>query len=91
MAWEAVININNDYEGKDYNPDGWNPYPEVIPPNKDFKLHTVSHWLVQNEAGQMRSMSFFHDYGPDGWCEEWKHPEFGVIAFRKLPETFKKK
>jgi len=88
MAWEAVININDDY--KEYDPDGWNPYPEVILPNKDFKLHYVTHWLVQNEAGQMRSMCFIHDYRPDGWYMDWKHPEFGVIAFRKLPEAFEK-
>jgi len=73
-----------------FNPDGWNPYPEIIPPNKGFKPNHVSHWLVQNEAGQMRSMSFMYDLRSDGWHFEWKHPEFGVIAFRKLPEPYKK-
>lgn len=73
-----------------FDPDSWNPYPEVTPPNISGNYHDTSHWLVQNKAGQMRSMSFFQDYGPEGCAKEWKHPEFGVIAFRKLPEAFKK-
>lgn len=49
----------------------WLPYPENIPKDN-------SHWLVVNNKGQMRSMTF-----KDG---EWKHPEFNVVAYRELPE-----
>lgn len=74
-----------------YDPYGWNPYPELTPPNDELNnSQDVTHWLVQNEAGQMRSMTFSYKTGTDERYEGWKHPEFGVIAFRKLPETFKK-
>lgn len=43
MPCEAVWNITDDSMSQVYDPNGWNPYPEVIPPNKDFKLHHISH------------------------------------------------
>lgn len=36
------------------------------------------HYLVHNKDGQMRSMTYENN--------AWKHPEFGIIAFRELPE-----
>lgn len=70
-----------------FDPDGWNPYPEITPDH--IISFGISHWLVQNQEGQMRSMTYCHDYAvkdPYGW----KHPEFRVTAFRKLPEEFKR-
>lgn len=93
---EPVLNIILDITDDDFeiipvfDPDGWNPYPEVIPPINSGNDNDTSHWLVQNKAGQMRSMTFYQEYGPERCVKEWKHPEFGIIAFRKLPETFKK-
>lgn len=86
----AKLGEDNFEKAPVFDPDGWNPYPEVIPPINSGNDNDTSHWLVQNKAGQMRSMTFYQEYGPERCVKEWKHPEFGVIAFRKLPETFKK-
>lgn len=70
-----------------FDPDGWNPYPDITPDH--ILSFGLSHWLVQNEEGQMRSMTYCHDEGtsaPYGW----RHPEFHVVAFRLLPEEFKR-
>lgn len=53
------------------NKKAWKPYLENTPNEND------SHWLVVNDKGQMRSMTF---------NKGWKHPEFGIVAYRELPE-----
>ncbi len=70
-----------------FDSDGWNPYPEITPDH--IISFGISHWLVQNEEGQMRSMTYCHDYGATN-KHGWKHPEFRVTAFRRLPEEFKR-
>lgn len=70
-----------------FDPDGWNPYPEITPDH--IISFGVSHWLVCNEEGQMRSMTYCHEYGSAN-MHGWKHPEFRVTAFRRLPEEFKR-
>lgn len=64
-----TINSVLDEYVKYVNKKAWKPYPENIPKN--------SHWLVVNDKGQMRSMSY---------NKGWEYPEFNVVAYRELPE-----
>lgn len=66
---ETINTVLKEYV-KYVNKKAWNPYPENTP--KDD-----SHWLVVNDKGQMRSMSYNNG---------WEYPEFNVIAYRELPE-----
>lgn len=56
---------------KEYEKCLWKAYPKETPKNNH-------HYLVRNEKGQMRSMTYENG--------SWHHPEFGVVAFRELPE-----
>ena len=64
-----TINTVLDEYVKYVNKKAWKPYPENTPKN--------SHWLVVNDKGQMRSMSYNNG---------WEYPEFNVVAYRELPE-----
>lgn len=64
-----TINTVLDEYVKYVNKKAWKLYPENIPKN--------SRWLVVNDKGQMRSMSY---------NKGWEYPEFNVIAYRELPE-----
>lgn len=70
-----------------FDPDGWNPYPEITPDH--IISFGISHWLVQDEEGQMRSMTYCHEYGSAN-MHGWRLSEFRVTAFRRLPEEFKR-
>lgn len=67
-----------------YDPNGWNPYPEVSPPHE-------GDWLVQDKNGDYTIREFHATYGPEGCDEWWKstpayYPE--PVAFRALPEKY---
>lgn len=64
-----TINSVLDEYVKYVNKKAWKSYPENIPKN--------SHWLVVNDKGQMRSMSY---------NKGWEYSEFNVVAYRELPE-----
>lgn len=67
-----------------YDPNGWNPYPEVSPPHE-------GDWLVQDKNGDYTIREFHATYGPEG-CNKWwentptYYPE--AVAFRALPEKY---
>lgn len=67
---KTINSVLNEYV-KYVNKKAWNPYPKKTPKNNH-------HYLVHNKDGQMRSMTYENN--------AWKHPEFGIIAFRELPE-----
>lgn len=56
---------------KEYEKCLWKSFPKKTPKNNH-------HYLVHNKDGQMRSMTYENN--------AWRHPEFGIIAFRELPE-----
>ena len=58
---------------REYNPNGWNPYPEVTPPRCDC-------YFVQYENGSV-DMS---EWSQNGWCDVEN-----IIAFRAFPEKYK--
>lgn len=67
-----------------YNPNGWNPYPQVKPPAE-------GKWLVQDTRGNIEIREFHSDYGPEG-CNDWwtkTHSyEAEVVAFMVLPKPY---
>lgn len=83
-AGSVVFDIfKNEFE-LTYNPNGWNPYPQVTPPNE-------GEWLVQDKYGDLTIREFHATYGPEG-CDKWwentpsYYPE--AVAFRALPEPY---
>ncbi len=67
-----------------YDPNRWNPYPQVTPPSE-------GDWLVQDKNGNYTIREFHATYGPEG-CDKWwestptYYPE--AVAFRALPEPY---
>lgn len=55
----------------------WYKYPRKEPVSEEGK--DITHWLVRNKEGQMRSMRYFHS------LKKWSHEEFGVTHFAELP------
>jgi hypothetical protein len=83
-AGSVVFDIfKNEFE-LTYNPNGWNPYPQVTPPNE-------GEWLVQDKYGDLSIRDFHETYGPEG-CDKWweNTPSYcsEVVAFRALPEPY---
>lgn len=67
-----------------YNPNGWNPYPSVIPPSE-------GDWFVQHKDGEFSVKEFHASYGPEGCEKWWEGPTavcYTVVAFRALPEKY---
>lgn len=67
-----------------YDPNGWNPYPSVMPPSE-------GDWFVQHKDGEFSVKEFHASYGPEG-CEKWWEGStavcYTVVAFRALPEKY---
>ena len=67
-----------------YTPNGWNPFPQVTPPEEGF-------WLVQDDEGNYCVKEFHISYGPEG-CEKWWEGPSAfcspTVAFRALPEPY---
>lgn len=69
-----------------YDPNGWNPYPSVIPPSE-------GDWFVQHKDGEFSVKEFHASYGPEGCEKWWEGPTavcYTVVAFRALPEKYVK-
>lgn len=67
-----------------YDPNGWNPYPSVIPPSE-------GDWFVQHKDGEFSVKEFHASYGPEGGEKWWEGPTavcYTVVAFRALPEKY---
>jgi hypothetical protein len=67
-----------------YDPNGWNPYPSVIPPSE-------GDWFVQHKDGEFSVKEFHASYGPEGCEKWWEGPTavcYTVVAFRALPEKY---
>lgn len=70
-------------EFPEYNPDGWNPFPQIKPP-------AYCHWLVQFESGEIKVIEYVRqEFSSFSVGDFWNAPKLSkVIAFRKLPEPF---
>lgn len=76
QGWVSIgIHKNGIERIREYNPNGWNKYPEVEPPREGWYL--VS-WITD---GKPAFYIFFWDKG-----SPWKG---GGYAFRELPEPYK--
>lgn len=67
-----------------YDPNGWNPYPSVMPPSE-------GDWFVQHKDGEFSVKEFHASYGPEGCEKWWEGPTavcYTVVAFRALPEKY---
>lgn len=83
-AGSVVFDIfKNEFE-LTYNPNGWNPYPQVKPPAE-------GKWLVQDTRGNIEIREFHSDYDPEG-CNDWwtKTPSYEAeaVAFMALPKPY---
>lgn len=83
-AGSVVFDIfKNEFE-LTYNPNGWNPYPQVKPPAE-------GKWLVQDTRGNIEIREFHSDYDPEG-CNDWwtKTPSYKAeaVAFMALPKPY---
>ena len=67
-----------------YDPDDWNPFPQIKPP-------AHCHWLVQFESGEIKVIEYVRQEFSSISVEDfWNAPKLSkVIAFRKLPELYK--
>lgn len=80
VAGSVAFDISRNEFKLIYNPNGWNPYPEVTPEQGE--------WLVQDKNGYFSVREFHATYGPEG-CDKWwdnDYPE--VVAFRALPKPY---
>ncbi len=70
----------------DYDPDDWNPFPQIKPP-------AYCHWLVQFESGEIKVIEYVRqEFSSFSVGDFWNAPKLSkVIAFRKLPEPFQPK
>lgn len=73
-------------EINEYNPDAWNPFPQIKPP-------AYCHWLVQFESGEIKVIEYVRqEFSSFSVGDFWNAPKLSkVIAFRKLPEPFQPK
>lgn len=73
-------------EIKEYDPDDWNPFPQIKPP-------AYCHWLVQFESGEIKVIEYVRqEFSSFSVGDFWNAPKLSkVIAFRKLPEPFQPK
>lgn len=69
-----------------YDPNDWNPFPQIKPP-------AYCHWLVQFESGEVKVIEYVRqEFSPFSVGDFWNAPKLSkVIAFRKLPEPFQPK
>lgn len=67
-----------------YDPNDWNPFPQIKPP-------AYCHWLVQFESGEIKVIEYVRQEFSSISVEDfWNAPKLSkVIAFRKLPELYK--
>lgn len=72
------IKKSNLVEVPDYDPNEWNPYPDVTPPENGLYLVTISF------ESQLSVMIFHWDHSLDP-AKWWKY----VIAFRACPPAYK--
>lgn len=64
-------------EFPEYNPDGWNPFPEVNPPECGEYLVTF-----EDEDADYVQQNYFNNLG------KWETAHSDVIAFRALPAPY---
>lgn len=64
-------------EFPEYNPDGWNPFPEVNPPECGEYLVTF-----KDEDADYVQQNYFNNLG------KWETAHSDVIAFRALPAPY---
>lgn len=82
-GWYGRISISISVEGveqiPEYNPNGWNKYPEIEPPREGY-------YLVQWKKGKEGcGKNFPLDVSYWGENRDWT----GIEAFRELPELYK--
>lgn len=84
-VFKLSMRVDKDYfeEVPEYNPDDWNPFPQIKPP-------AYCHWLVQFESGEIKVIEYVRqEFSSFSVGDFWNAPKLSkVIAFRKLPEPF---
>lgn len=75
----VLMRVDKDYfeEFPEYNPDGWNPFPEVNPPECGEYLVTF-----KDEDADYVQQNYFDMLG------RWGTAHSDVIAFRALPAPY---
>lgn len=84
-VFKLSMRVDKDYfeEFPEYNPDGWNPYPEILPPEEGEYLITV-------KIGE-RSEVRIGRWGIVGCDDEWVGEiQTQIQGFKELPEPYKK-
>ncbi len=69
------INVDEIEKIREFDPNGWNPYPEITPPEQ-------KRYLVFTEYEGPHRMNILYWVDLIGWKDEH------VIAFRELPEPY---